>query len=359
MGVPDVLWDDWVEEMPEMKGKVVAITGCTSGTGYNLAEAVAGKGATVVMLNRKSERADDALEGVTAAAEEVGAPAPVFIPCDLMSFKSVRLAGAELNKQFAAQGLDVLVNNAGIMALKDVATEDGLDQQMQTNHTSHFLLTKLCMPLLEKAAALRGEARVVNHSSAARVMDGMENEIDAAYLDKNGGNLGGDSNEFFKGPNFQRYQQTKLANVVFTYALDQKLRAKGKPIKALVAHPGVSLETSLATQTFSTKGGITPLPLPPCLLNSWLGAKMMGMQSEHDASVGILRQTCDPDAKSGEFFGPVGKGGDVQNDGERVHDPAEYKGEVGTLKREPLADQKAQDTLWSVSEKVIGEKFYI
>ena len=70
--------------------------------------------------------------------------------------------------ELCIDGLDVLCNNAGVMALKDKATIDGFDVQMQTNHLSHFLLTKLCMALLEKASQLRDEARIVNHSSIAR-----------------------------------------------------------------------------------------------------------------------------------------------------------------------------------------------
>merc|ERR1719389_1533553 len=147
-----------------MTGKTVAITGCTSGTGNCLAQALAQKGAKVVMLNRASERADKAFEEIKAMARsDARADAvPLKIPCDLMSFKSVREAAASLNKELSATGLDALVNNAGIFGFPDKATVDGLDQQMQTNHTSHFLLTKLCMPLLEKAASMRGEARVIN-----------------------------------------------------------------------------------------------------------------------------------------------------------------------------------------------------
>jgi len=342
------IWYDWVKNMPSMKGKVVAITGCTSGTGKVLAEACAKKGATVVLLNRPSARADKALNDVAEAAESVGAPKPVSIPCDLMSFKSVQAAGQQMSSQFSANGLDVLVNNAGIMGFQDVATEDGCDQQMQVNHLSHFMLTSICMPALEAAGRLRGEARIVNHSSAARAMDGMENNLDQKYLEKNGGNLGGNSEAMFAGPQFQRYQQTKLANVVFTDALNTRLAAKNSPVKALVAHPGVALDTGLSTQTFAT-GGVTP---PPGFMMALMGTFLT--QTEQDATVGILRQTCDPAAVSGEFFGPLGSGG-----GTGKHDTGEYKGAVGVLKAEPLSDKKAQDMLWTVSEQSTGTKFVL
>mmetsp|Transcript_102220 Transcript_102220/g.187305 ORF Transcript_102220/g.187305 Transcript_102220/m.187305 type:complete len:353 (+) Transcript_102220:35-1093(+) len=341
-------WEQWYNKEPMMTDKVVAITGTTSGTGFVLAQAVAKKGGKVICLNRKSERADESLKSVKEVA--IG-PIPVAIDCDLMSFESTRKAGEKLAKEYGAEGIDVLVNNAGIMGFKDVATEDGYDQQMQTNHLSHFLLTYLCMPALETAAKKRGEARIVNHSSAARCMKDMENKLDAKYLDRNGGNLGGDSTEMFAGPQFQRYQQTKLANVCFTYALEKKLAAKGSKIKALVAHPGVSLDTKLMVHTFEPdKGGVTPVPVPTCLLKRVLGA-----QSREDATIGILYCTCDPDAKSGEFFGPLGKGGATLE-----HDTTEYSGPVGLLKREEtLGDQAAQDTCWTMSEKATGIKFNI
>mmetsp|Transcript_4188 Transcript_4188/g.5240 ORF Transcript_4188/g.5240 Transcript_4188/m.5240 type:complete len:356 (-) Transcript_4188:42-1109(-) len=337
-----------VEGLPKMTGKVVAVTGCTSGTGKIFAQVCARKGAKLVLLNRDSIRADEAFGYIRAIARENGAPDPVKVTCDLTSFKSVRSAGAQLNSELKDSGLDVLCNNAGIMGFGDIATEDGCDIQMQTNHLSHFLLTGLCMPLLEKAASSHGEARVVNHSSAARVMEDMDNKLDAKYLERNGGNLGGNSTTMFKGVNFQRYQQSKLANVVFTYALHRKLQQKGSKVKSLVAHPGVAA-TELSAGTVKA-GGAEDMGKAP----KWVGRLMVNMmgQSEEDATVGILRQACDPAAQSGEFYGPLGKGG-----GTGQFDNSEFNGPVGVLKPEPLADTEAQDLLWSTSEKVTGLPF--
>merc|ERR1719454_2525223 len=99
-----------------------------------------------------------------------------------MSFAAVKETAQKLKEELGDSGLDVLCNNAGIMATKDEATVDGCDTQMQTNHLSHFLLTAELWPLLEKAAELRGEARVVNHSSMAR----KGKPLEAQYLGKNG-----------------------------------------------------------------------------------------------------------------------------------------------------------------------------
>lgn len=343
----NVLYDDFVKTLPKMNGKTVVITGCTSGTGKNLAKFCATQGGKVVMLNRASERADDAFMLIKDVARASDAPVPVFIPCDLMSFKSVKEAGAQVLKDFSTEGIDVLCNNAGIMAFGDRATEDGCDIQMQTNHLSHFILTQMCMPLLEKAASLRGEARIVNHSSAARIMDGMTNELQAKYLEKNGGNLGGDSSAMFAGANFQRYQQTKLANLVFTYALHDRLTKNGSKIKALCAHPGVA-PTQLMSGTINDGGAPW---MPKCAMDMMA---MAIMQSEQDATIGILRQSCDPAAKSNDFFGPLGKGGATG-----AHDNTEYKGPVGCLKEEPIATAEARDMLWAKSEETTGIKFVV
>jgi len=339
-----------VAGLPSMAGKVVAVTGCTSGTGKIFAQVCAKKGAKVVLLNRESARAAEAFKDISEVAKAAGAPAPSAIPCDLTSFKSVHAAGERLQAELRESGIDVLCNNAGIMGFGDKATEDGCDIQMQTNHLSHFLLTYLCMPLLDKAASLRGEARVVNHSSCARVMNGPEftNKLEEKYLLKNGGNLGGDSNTVMRGANFVRYQQTKLANVAFTYALHKRLQEADSKVKALVAHPGVA-PTQL-TQGMVGAGGAKDLELYPNWFTKFF-IKMM-YQSEADGTIGILRNSCDPAANSGDFYGPLGKGG-----GTGTYDNGERKGPVGLLKAEPFADEEAQELLWTASEAVTGVNF--
>ena len=103
------------------------------------------------------------------------------IDCDLQNFESVHSAMEIIKSKYTV--IDVLVNNAGVMALKDQATKDGYDVQMQTNVLSHFLITKELFPLLQKSK----EARIVNHSSMAR----LGGPLDMKYFEKNGGNLGG------------------------------------------------------------------------------------------------------------------------------------------------------------------------
>jgi NAD(P)-dependent dehydrogenase (short-subunit alcohol dehydrogenase family) len=302
-----------------MDGKVVAITGCTTGTGAVCAMTCAQLGARIIMLNRPSTRANNALADLRKVVPGCSAS---LVPCDLRSFESVRVAGALLREELASCGLDVLCNNAGIMAAKDEATVDGCDTQMQTNHMSHFLLTAELWPLLVKAASLRGEARVVNQTSVAR----GKQRLDEKFLRKNGGNLGGDG--FAR---WTRYQQSKLASLVFTYAL----RDRQNTVKALVAHPGVA-STNLQVSTAQNGGmwdSIRTLLIPRIA------------QSCEDGSMGILRCCCEAGVKSGDFFGPG---------------PSRLKGEAVLIRpgpEEAIANEAARELLWRVSCEVTDVTF--
>lgn len=291
----------------DMTGKVVAITGTTSGTGYVCARELARKGASVLLLNRKSERAIKSLNDLKQEAPNATFEA---IECDLQNFDSVKGAVEEITSKY--DKLDVLVNNAGVMALKDQATADGYDVQVQTNVLSHFLLTKELFPLLRNSE----EARIVNHSSGARLGPPLEER----YFGRNGGNLGGDGSEEenvkFQGPRWARYHQTKLANAVFTYNLKEKFEEAGiDNVLPLLAHPGLAL-TQLQVTT-AIDGG----------MDNESGF-MDQAQSAEDGATGIIRAAMDPTSKSGDFYGPSGgwKGyPDVLTPEELLYDKANMK----------------------------------
>ena len=302
-----------------MTGKVVAITGTTSGTGFYCAREVAKKGATVLLLNRKSSRSESALQQLQAAV-----PGGKFetIECDLQNFASVQAAADAIKAKYDV--VDVLVNNAGVMALKDQATNDGYDVQIQTNVISHFLLTKELFPLMQKSQ----EARIVNHSSMARLGPPLEMK----YFEKNGGNLGGDGteeeNNSFQGPRWMRYHQTKLANANFTYGLKNKLEAANiTNVIPLLAHPGLA-KTQLQVTT-AADGGMDG------------GADFMNQaQSPEDGATGIIRACMDPTSKPGDFYGPS----------------AGWKGFPELLPPEDLLlDESNININWEGCEKAVGE----
>lgn len=269
----------------EMIGKTVVITGTTSGTGYVCAREMAKLGASVILLNRASGRATASLAKLK---EDVPDGTFDAITCDLQDFDDVRNAIEEIKAKYDV--VDVLCNNAGVMALEDRATKDGYDVQLQTNSISPFLLTMGLFPLLKKSDA----ARVVNHTSMARLGAPLHSQ----YFAKNGGDLGGngtdEENASFTGPRWERYHQSKLANCAFIYGLKQKLEQHNiVNVKVLLAHPGLAA-TNLQVTTAKTGGMETNSPL------------MANAQSAEDGALGIIRACADPAAESGNFYGPAG-----------------------------------------------------
>lgn len=317
--------------LPSMEGKTVVLTGTTSGTGKVAARTVAELGAKVLVLNRPSKRSEAALSELSKAFPSAEIHA---VECDLQSFDSVEKAAARVN-ELCPEGVHVLANNAGVMALEDQATADGYDVQMQTNHLSHFLLTRELWPLLERAAESSGEARVVNHSSGARMAPSKE--LKAEYLEKNGGNLGGNSvGLFFNGARWARYNQTKLANAAFTAALHDRIKTSKSKVKALVAHPGLA-RTELQ-ETSVKEGGMGRL---------FTNVFMRMSQSAEDGCMGLLSCMCRADAESGQFFGP-GSG------------MMATRGPAVPFALEGFYDnEKTRALLWDRSSKAIGREFVL
>lgn len=315
--------------LPAMTGKTVAITGTTSGTGKVTAEVLAGLGATVLLLNRPSERVEAAMLELRARHPQAEV---VDVACDLQSFESVRSAAARV-RELSPGGLDALCNNAGVMALRDLATPDGFDVQMQTNHLSHFLLTAEVFDRLEHAASVRGEARVVNHSSIAR--KGVPRQLRPQYLDKLGGRLGGDGRGvFMNGARWRRYNQSKLANVAFTAALHERLQRRGSAVKALVAHPGLA-DTDLQVTSVRDGGMAASITSPVMRL----------AQSMEDGAMGILSCLCLPGVPSGTFYGP----------GLSV---LAFRGPARPFALEPFYDNPTtRELLWSASCRAVGRGF--
>ena len=287
---PSRYYDQVVETLPRLDGLTVAVTGSTSGTGEVYARTAGRLGARVIVLNRPSARADAATDRLRDGGVDV-----VPVACDLQSFESVRDAGEQV-RAVAVGGLDVLCNNAGVMGLPDQATPDGCDVQMQTNHLSHFLLTSLVWPVLQRGAEARGRARVVSHSSGARRGPALK----AEYLERRGGHLGGDGFPGFG--KWRRYQQSKLANLLFSYALLERMPAEdqARGIQVLTAHPG---PTNSGLKAKTGRAGGTRM-LDRAILNRTLKVA----HSVEDGALGIIRASFDPAAQTGEFYGPAGRG---------------------------------------------------
>jgi len=330
--VKSVYFPEFETKLPSLEGKTIAITGCTSGTGLIAAKTCAKKGASnVLLLNRPSERAQKAEETVKASVQDGSATKVETVSCDLQDFGSVKEAIETIKSKY--DSIDVLCNNAGVMALDDYATKDGYDVQMQTNHLSHFLLTKELFPLLKRAQELRGEARIVNHSSLARTGGG--DLLEAKYFGKNGGDLGGNKSYMFSGPKWTRYSQSKLANSVFTAALAEKLKeskdesCSGGNIKAVVAAPGLSA-TNLQVTTHES-GGMAG--------GVWL---MLFAQSAEDGTMPLLSAMIDPTSDNGDFWEPRYYGN--------------FSGPAIKIPYDKYTENKeSADILWKMSEEACGK----
>lgn len=304
MPIEDKIFDSVLASLPNLTGKCYAITGSTSGTGLWTAMAAVRKGAAcVILLNRSSERARAAQEKIAAVSSNTKV---ISVDCDLQSFASVRSAADSASKLSADfGGLDGLINNAGIMAVPDERTGDGHDVQMQSNHLSHFLFTKLMLPSLEAAAASRGEARIVQHSSGARSKLRAEGDgtlEERFFKVSEAGTLGGNG----MSACFNRYHQTKLANSVFAMSLHHRLSAAGSKVKSLCAEPGVSA-TSLAQNMAAghTKAPKTDKP-PGSGASKAVGAPPMNFkpQSAADGACPLMEASFGSTANSGDFYMP-------------------------------------------------------
>lgn len=203
----------------DLNGKTVVITGANSGIGLETARVLALHKATVVMCCRSMDKGEKAVQGILAKDAEAKLSLQQL---DLASLASVRKAAEELNEKLGQ--IDVLINNAGIMATPYGTTKDGIEQQLGTNHIGHFLFTNL---LLDKVRAAGPGARIVNLSSSAHNMCGV-------HFDDISGK--GTWAQSFMGK-WKAYGQSKTANILFSVELAKRLKDEGITVNA--CHPGV------------------------------------------------------------------------------------------------------------------------
>ncbi|KAL2918517.1 hypothetical protein HK105_201937 [Polyrhizophydium stewartii] len=204
-----------VDQLPDLTGKVAIVTGGNTGLGFETVVALANKGARVFMASRSEERARQAIERIKA---DTGKDVE-FLRLDLQDINQAKAAADEfLAKKLP---LNILVNNAGIMACPFGLTKDGIESQIGTNHLGHFVFATTLMPALEKGAP----SRVVSVSSYGHTFCPA----------------GGIQFDKINEPNahnaWTRYGQSKLANILFARGLDKRFGSKG--IFANSLHPGV------------------------------------------------------------------------------------------------------------------------
>lgn len=289
---------DWTAaQLPSFAGRTVIVTGANSGLGEVTARELARVGAKVILACRNLEKGKRAAEGMTGNVD--------LRELDLQSLASVREFASGVLE--SGDAVDVLVNNAGVMAVPYAQTADGFESQIGTNHLGHFALTNLLLPRISD--------RVVTVSSLMHLIGKISIK-----------DLNWKSRPYFAWP---AYGQSKLANLLFTKELQARLTASGSTVRAVAAHPGYSA-TNLQGQTGNA-----------------LGSKMMLFANRvfaTDADFGA-RQTLyavSQDVPGDSFIGP--------RFGSR--------GATGLSPRSPLANSSATArALWQLSEQLTGTGF--
>jgi NAD(P)-dependent dehydrogenase (short-subunit alcohol dehydrogenase family) len=259
------------DQIPDQTGRVAIVTGANSGLGLIVARELARKGTLVVLACRNMEKGRAALTEVAAAAT---GPEPELEELDLASLSSVRSFAERFSKNH--DGLDLLINNAGVMAAPRHQTADGFELHLGTNHLGHFALTNLVLPLMEG----REDARVVTLSSNAH------KTVRGIAFD----NLNGDRRYF----RWNAYGQSKLANLLFALELDRRLRAQESTVKSLAAHPGYA-----ATNLQSAAA-----PLVDRLVMR-VGNAVVAQDDEMGA-LPVLYAATEPGLEGGTYAGPDG-----------------------------------------------------
>ena len=335
--------------IPDLSGRLALVTGASSGLGLETCRALAAHGATVVMACRSRQRgeaarqslltpaaggsaapgsgqpgggtaADDASRSAASGAPSAAAATPPawgaldLLDLDLADLASVRSAAAEVAERYGR--LDLLINNAGVMAPPRTLSRDGFELQFATNHLGHFALTLLLLPLLRQSPA----ARVVHVTSGAQYFGRI------AFDDLQG------ERQYDR---WRAYSQSKLANVMTAVELQSRLEAQGSGVLSLAAHPGLA-RTNLQSTSVAMNGSQLEA----------FAYRLMGPLFQ-SAAMGALPQlyaATAPEATPAGHYGPDRLGG--------------MKGYPTPVRLAAAAwDAALRQRLWTVSEELGGVGF--
>ncbi len=297
------------ERLNDLSGKTYAITGANAGAGYQAARILLGKGANVVMLNRSAPKSEAAIRNLQ---DEIGEDAQVsFIQMDLSNLASVRNAAQEILD--VVPRIDALICNAAIAQVPtQILTVDGFESQLGTNHYGHFLLCGLLFDRLED-----GAGRIVVVASLGYNLGIKTIQFDDMNWDKN----------YSANP---VYSQSKLAQMMFAYELQDRVAAAGKSVHTYVCHPGAS-----ATSLISTSGG------PFTRAAWWLMSKTPFVQSAEKGAYPEVMCATEEGLAERALYGPTGR--------------METSGPVGMGTLNPHAyDKNIMARLWDLSEQETG-----
>lgn len=288
-------------DVADQSGKCFIVTGANTGLGFEAAKVLAAKGARVLLACRSQEKAEAAMAQI---GRETSGADLAFLPLDQADIASIRAAAELADKE---SQLDVLLNNAGVMFPPLTRTAQGFELQFGVNHLGCFALTSLLLPKLAQTPG----SRVVITASLAHT----------------GGNLAWDDLNAEKGYlRTKRYSDSKLANLLFLFELDRRLRAAGSPVTALACHPGIA-----ATELMRHAG---PFRIATPLFGLVLNTAAKGAWP-------ALQAASAPDVQPGDYYGPQGLG--------------EMRGPSGKARRNRMASNpELSRRLWEVSIQMTG-----
>ena len=295
------------DNIPSQEGRVALVTGANSGLGLETARALSARGATVLLACRSPRKGENArlqlmAEGLTRLD---------LIELNLADLTDVARAAAVVSDRYGQ--LDLLINNAGVMAPPRRTTAQGHELQFGVNHLGHMALTQALLPLMQN----QPDPRVVTVTSGAQYFGTIRWD---------------DPNWSERYDRYGAYGQSKLANVMFALELDARLREQNSPIRSLAAHPGIA-RTELQPTAIASVGNRFEA----------LAYRLMDPLFQ-SASVGALPQlhaATAATAQGGEHYGPEQFGG--------------LRGAPALCRVAPAAKQAAvRQRLWSLSEQLIG-----
>lgn len=304
------------DRIKNLNGKTFIITGANTGAGFQASRILLSKGAEVVMLNRNEQKSNKAVADLKA---KLGPNTKVsFIKMDLSELDSVRNAAAEINK--TVPKIDALICNAAIAQVpKQTFTKDGFESQLGVNHYGHFVF---CGLLYEKVEQSNGRIVVVGS-------EGYKMGIKTIQFD----DMNWDNNYH----PMNTYCHSKLAQIMFAYELQDRIKAANKNVKVYVCHPGSS-----ATSLIKSSGGLRDR-----IIFGLMSVTPLVQSAEKGAYPEVMCATeTEDNLNQKAYYGPTGK--------------MQWTGPVGECKLEPHAQDMAIATkLWTLSEKETGLQWII
>ena len=295
------------EDIPSLEGRVALVTGANSGLGLESVRALAARGATVILACRSRSRA----EASQSQLQKQGLLRLELLDLDLADLNSVEAAATAVGQRYGR--LDLLLNNAGVMAPPRTLTAQGHELQFGVNHLGHMALTQRLLPLMEG----QPDPRVVTVTSGAQYF-GRIRWNDPSW-----------SSDYDR---YGAYGQSKLANVMFALELEAQLRQRNSNVRSLAAHPGIA-RTELQP-TALANGGNRAEALAYRLMDPLFQSAAMGALPQLHAATATS-------AQGGEHYGPGGWDG--------------LRGYPALCRLAPAAlDPEQRKRLWALSEELIG-----